>query len=468
MINPKNPIYWYQGLFLQPQHLQQMDLYHESLLTPLRNYTHPYFWGVCKLEISSSTLKDLVFDISDGEFIFKDGTWVSINHNAVLQPRTFKPLWEKMREPFTVYVALKRLSSQGESIDKSGQDSSSLVAKSRYILNNDSNEVQDLYNRGHVAQVDSLKYLIKLVWDKELDFYPDYEVLPIARVEYDGRDAVYSREFTPPVISVKNSVLLLSYLKNTKEMLYARSTTLSNYKNLRKSLDGEYQPNSLPFLIGLKTICNFVPLLNHYAETPDISPWNLYGVLRQLAGELSIISDHTDALGFSDINELLIPPYDHENLGNCFKHICILIDDMLDDLISSMESLVHLVRDGNYFKANIPVDLLKDTNKFYLCIKSKLLPEDLINTIVSSIKIGSMEDTPILIKRALSGVSITPLKEAPQGLSRRKDVTYFALDHTHSSWVTIKEYANISVFLSDLVEHVDIDLLVLKGGNLLA
>lgn len=34
MTEPKKPVFWYQGLFLQPQHFQQADLSHQSSLGP--------------------------------------------------------------------------------------------------------------------------------------------------------------------------------------------------------------------------------------------------------------------------------------------------------------------------------------------------------------------------------------------------------------------------------------------------
>ena len=37
MTEPRKPVFWYQGLFLQPQHFQQADLYNQSTLAPLRD-----------------------------------------------------------------------------------------------------------------------------------------------------------------------------------------------------------------------------------------------------------------------------------------------------------------------------------------------------------------------------------------------------------------------------------------------
>ena len=56
MTEPRRPVFWYQGLFLQPQHFQHADLFTQSLLAPLRRYLQPYFWGVCRLWVNETAL----------------------------------------------------------------------------------------------------------------------------------------------------------------------------------------------------------------------------------------------------------------------------------------------------------------------------------------------------------------------------------------------------------------------------
>ncbi len=470
MINPRKPIYWYQGLFLQPQHFQQAGLYNEALLAPFKNYLVPFFWGVCELEINNGSLKEFEFDLSKGEFLFKDGTWVGVGHNAVIKPRSFKALWDRFHEPFTVYVALKRLNLQGEHIDQTNGaiNQKTNILKSRYDLNLSQEEVADLYNGDYNTQITSLNYILSLVWDSEIDLYPEYELIPIARIEYNGQHPVCSQGFVPPVITLKSSPVLFNYLRNTKEALYSRSVSLSSYKSMRQVAAFDYQPTSLPFLFTLKTLTQYVPLLNHFIETQVVSPWELYGILRQLLGELSILSEKIDVLGRNKSGEVLVPVYDHTNLGQCFRQICMLIDELLDSLLYSMESIIHLIQEGNYFKADIPSDLLKDTNNFYLAIKTEMEPEQLLQSIIPTLKIGSQEDISILTKRALSGVPLEYLSNPPLGLSVKNNVNYFRLDHHHISWVSVKEDANFCIFWGDSTDNVQIDMYILKGRELLA
>ena len=69
-MNNKKPVFWHQGLFLQPQHLQLQDLHNDTKRSIIANVGLPYFWGVMKSEVSSGSLDVNLIEISDGEFLF--------------------------------------------------------------------------------------------------------------------------------------------------------------------------------------------------------------------------------------------------------------------------------------------------------------------------------------------------------------------------------------------------------------
>jgi len=71
MTEPRRPVFWYQGLFLQPQHFQHADLFTQSLLAPLRQYLQPYFWGVCRLGVNETALREGTFDLAEESSSFK-------------------------------------------------------------------------------------------------------------------------------------------------------------------------------------------------------------------------------------------------------------------------------------------------------------------------------------------------------------------------------------------------------------
>ena len=65
-MNMNRPLYWNQGLLLQPHHFQQQDMHFRSLLDPYQRYVQPYLWGVGKLEIQESALGNRTFSLTGG------------------------------------------------------------------------------------------------------------------------------------------------------------------------------------------------------------------------------------------------------------------------------------------------------------------------------------------------------------------------------------------------------------------
>ncbi len=63
----QRPLYWHQGLFLQPQHFQLLDLFIQSLLTPFRQFMAPHFWGIGRIEIQRAGLGNRSFSPLAGE-----------------------------------------------------------------------------------------------------------------------------------------------------------------------------------------------------------------------------------------------------------------------------------------------------------------------------------------------------------------------------------------------------------------
>jgi len=68
----EKPLLWHQGLFLQPQHLQLLQLYSQSQTEPLIRYMTSEMWGVGRLEIMEASLGTGSFQIAEGEFNFPD------------------------------------------------------------------------------------------------------------------------------------------------------------------------------------------------------------------------------------------------------------------------------------------------------------------------------------------------------------------------------------------------------------
>ena len=83
-MNDKQGIYWYQGMFMQPQHFQLADLHAQFRDKPLMETGLPHFWGVGDLELSQSAIANRTIEVTRAQLLFPDRSYVEFPGNAVI------------------------------------------------------------------------------------------------------------------------------------------------------------------------------------------------------------------------------------------------------------------------------------------------------------------------------------------------------------------------------------------------
>lgn len=111
------PLYWHQGLLLQPQHFQLESQFHQWQLSQTRALTQNYPWGVVSLNIRENALTDKQFVIQECEVLFPDGSLCKLNENAVISNRQFEEDWVETGKSFPVYIGLKHWQNSGKNVN---------------------------------------------------------------------------------------------------------------------------------------------------------------------------------------------------------------------------------------------------------------------------------------------------------------------------------------------------------------
>ncbi|MEJ2661040.1 MAG: type VI secretion system baseplate subunit TssK, partial [Desulfobacteraceae bacterium] len=173
------PIFWHEGLFLQPHHFQWQDLYFQSLIEPLNRYGQPSMWGTGRITIHKEALSNYIFNVLGGEFRFRDMTHVIFPGNAVLESRNFENAWKDKGKPFTVYLGVRKLSRTGKNVSDSKLYESFSMLPTRFAADSEAEELSDFYEGSEALPVERLRYVLKLLWEDEKRSIGDYEVLPI-------------------------------------------------------------------------------------------------------------------------------------------------------------------------------------------------------------------------------------------------------------------------------------------------
>lgn len=452
-------LFWHQGLFLQPQHFQLLERSLQSLLLPFQDFIEPHFWGVGEVEVQKAALGTRTFGILKGNMIFPDGTHAVFPGNAVIDPRPFEDSWVDGGRPLNVYVGLKKWNASAENVTVVERLESIQKTPTRFVSPADPEDVADMHSPGPAGQVKRLYYALKIFWESEIDMLGDHLLIPIARLERMGEEIRLSQQFAPPALTLSGSELLFKIVKEIRDQITARSRQLEELKSQRGIQTAEFGSRDMVYLLALRSLNRYVPVLAHLTEVQHVHPWAVFGLLRQLIGELSTFSEKVDVLGSQEAG-ITLPFYDHQALWECFSSAQALISQLLDEITAGPEYVISLVFDGTYFAAELKPAIFEGRNRFYLVFRTEADPKMVLQYVTTIAKLSSRTHMPILIARALPGVKVEHLPVPPQELPRRAHSIYFAVDVHSDLWPLVQKGQNIALYWDNAPEDLQVELMV--------
>ncbi len=453
-------LFWHQGLFLQPQHFQLLDLSFQSLLTPFHDFLSPHFWGVGSFEIQKASLGNRSFSPLKGNILFPDGTYAVFPGNALVESRSFEEAWMEGGKPFPVYLGLKRWNGAAENVTVVEKLENLARVTTRFVTAADPEKVADLHSGGPPGEVKRLYYLLKVFWENEREQLGDYLLAPVAQLERAGAEISLLQRFIPPSLTLSGSENLLKIVQEVRDQLAARSRQLEEYKRQRGIQTAEFGSRDMVYLLALRSLNRYVPLLFHYTEAQRVHPWSVYAVLRQLIGELSTFSERVNVLGETEGATGALPNYDHRNLWECFSCAQALIAQLLDEITAGPEYIFRLLYDGTYYATELDPAVFESRNRYYLVLKTEEDPKEILQSLATVVKMSSREYLPILIARALPGVKLEHLALPPQELPRRAHSLYFAVDNHSDLWALVEKGRNLAVYWDSAPEDLEVELMV--------
>jgi type VI secretion system protein ImpJ len=454
------PLFWHQGLFLQPQHLQLLDRSLHALFSTYHGYLQPFFWGVGDIEISKASLGTRSFNLLRGNLIFPDGTHVELHGNGLVEARSFDEAWVMGGKPFPVYLGLRKWNDAGENVTVLETLENISGVPTRFVTTVDPEEVKDLHAGGPPGGVKRLQYALKIHWETEREQLGDSVLIPLAQLERVGAEIRLSGQFVPPCLTISSSEPLLEIVREIRDQITARSRQLEEYKRQKGIQTAEFGSRDVVYLLALRSLNRYVPMLFHFTETQGVHPWAAYGALRQLVGELSTFSDKVNALGEQTDGTPGLPDYDHTNLRECFTAAQALVTRLLDEITAGPEYVIPLLYDGTYFGSDLKPAIFEGRNRFFLVLKTGEDPKEILRSVVTVAKLGSREQLPKLIARALPGVGLEHLPVPPQELPRRSNSIYYAVEHHGDQWPAVMKGNNIALYWDSAPEDLEVELMV--------
>lgn len=456
------PLFWHQGLFLQPQHFQLQDQVAQSRLIPFQQYLQPYFWGVASMEIETAPLGTGMFSLLGGRFLFPDGSFVEVPGNGHVKPRSFAEGWLDGGKPLQVYLGLKKWQEVAPNVTTVTRMEDAVTASTRFVAAIDPEEVRDLHAGGPDGQVKRLRYALKIFWESEREELGDYLLIPLARLEKAGATVRLSPHFTPPCLDLACNAPLARLLREIRDQLASRCHQLEQYKQQRGIQTADFGSRDMVYLLALRTLNRHVPLLCHYLDAAPVHPWTVYGALRQLIGELSSFSLRVNHLGELDGGYRMLPPYDHQAIWDCFHAAQQLISQLLDEITAGPDYILRLEFDGTYYAGELKPSMLEGNCRYYLSLRTAEDPQPVLASLLATAKLSAKEHLPVLASRSLPGLGLESLPVPPQELPRRADTHYFAINHNNEQWERVSRSHSLAMYWNGAPEDLEVELMVVE------
>lgn len=460
MMSIERPVFWHQGLFLQPQHFQLSERAMQSQLAPYQLCLMPDFWGVQRMEINCLAGGMPSLEIS-GAFLFPDGTYAVVPGNARVDSRQVPEEAFAGRDSCTVYLGLKKWSPAGHNVTTLPTGASVSEVATHFAAEAAAALRDDLHAAGAQAEVRQMSFALKLFWESELESLGDYLLIPVGRLVQRGQTVALSGDFIPPCITLAGSSALFELLQEIREQLASRCRWLEGYKKERGIQAAAFGSKDLIYLLALRTVSRHLARLSHWIEASEVHPWQVYGLLGELAAELSCFSETVGAFGEPEADGgSLMPQYRHRDLASSFRLAHDLILKLLNQVTAGPEYALTLAFDGTWFASGLKPSHFQGHNRFYLVLNTAEDPKLVLASVATAAKLSARERLPLLISQALPGIALEHLADPPRELPHRSSSLFFSIDSRCEQWEQVQKHSNIALSWDQAPADLEVQVMI--------
>lgn len=441
-------VIWKEGLFLQPQHFQQMERFFFGSMHSQFSAYNRYYYGLLKFKIIQDALANKTLSLQHAQGVFPDGTFFSIPETGpVPLARNFSDFLPYNQQSLIAYLALP-LTLPGQASVQDSRDSS---FSARFISSrqNITDEISGEQNK----EIELAKANYCILFEGEgLD---NFTTLPLARLSRTiNGQIVLDKDFIPPLLSIDISETLYNRLRSLLELLIAKSSFLSQNRKHLKSGFAEFPPSEMTSLALLKTINTSIPVINSFFTSSKVHPYELYLVLSQLAGALTTFS--------SNVNVTELPSYDHCSMEKVFTILFSSIRDILEtDISAGCVQIPYSEINPATYLFSIKNPKLLQSASFFIGISAEIPEKELITLSLPRIKIASRNQLDMLIQSAMPGLPLLYVSSPPPKLSSKPGYSYFALTRNSTHWEMIKTTGTLAMYFPHKIPGLKMEMMAL-------
>lgn len=279
------PVQWYEGMLLTPQHFQQNDIYWHHQLRHALGQTQPYCWGVIHFEYDQDALLEGKFSIKTLHAVMPDG--LVINYPA---DGSDEPLFEDLskNETFKEKGKVRLHLTVPVRVDAAAADKSNIQ---RFVSVSGKLAIDENTGERQVP-VARLRPRVGLWVDSPVP--AKFVSLPLIDIERGAKGEYQVGEYHPPVLRMSASDALGEHSLN-KKALDLVTRIRSKVNQLAGKPDGEKQSWKTEvnerYQKVVDSMVASLPSLEFLVRSEQAHPFQLFQALAQMMGHVAAISE---------------------------------------------------------------------------------------------------------------------------------------------------------------------------------
>lgn len=438
-------VVWSEGMFLRPQHFQQlqrhMERYVQVRCLPLQGV----FRGFDELEVDREALELGKVVVLAASGVMPDGTPFDFSHPHD-RPEPLD-IGAQVRDELVV-LALPLWRGGAEEVSFGG-DSDTLA---RYLV-----QEREIADANTVALGPALVQIgrLNLRLMRATELTGDWQALGVMRIVERRSSGHLSVEdaYVPPRLVAQRDPVLHAYLRELHGMLAQRGDALAG----RLSQPGRGGVAEVADFLLLQLINRYLALTWHAQQGVTTHPETLFRDWLQLACDLSTFTAATRS-------PQVLPVYDHDDLRATFGALMAELRRSLSTVLEQNAFRIELRdADGGVRVATVADPALRRDAGFVLAVHADIPAESLRMRFPAQAKLGPVERIRDLVHLQLPGIGIRLLPVAPRQIPYHADHAYFELEKGNELWKQFDRSGALALHLAGEFPGLSLELWAIRG-----
>ncbi len=416
---------WAEGMFLTPQHLQQIDRYEDAVRIASGKTSAPFHWGISKIEIDEAALASKRFSLQKLEAITPDGVVLFWPGNLELQSRSFEGVLNDPQQRVTVYLGVPDYATNRANLSEDGSEGRG--GKKRFLMGDV--ELTD-ENNGRSERTILLKRLNASILFEGEDM-AGYQVLPVAAIKpgQNMEGAQIDDSYFPPVTSMGAWPPLMKLAQSVATRMTSSQTNLGMAAGEREIVELCSSPRGIELLLKYQTVGQSAIVLQQLSRNEGVSPYVFFCELLRAVALLRTFSG----------NEALpkMPVFEHRRLGECMHGVTEILNKLLG--LMAVHSNIHrpFVSAAGRMEVDLEPDWLTGGRRLFVRVTGAGGYEETVRK-MSGIKFTAPTQFAQVVQRRLQGVQVSWMRRQPNTLPPAEGGVYGEINQTGQFWSSVQ------------------------------